>query len=265
MFKQTINQSPPATAGFISLRRNYFRVRFILYPFIQIQFKLATRHYQYRSQPCSHSLTAQADRTNEPLPGMYSTCDTTRQQRRQHAKRISRTSYPPTLVEPILSTCRSFGIADKTNKRTRHYPVHTTTPRHHWLLRRCSFKQTINQISPPTGGPISPRRNYFRVILFSLRVQTNKQSIKSLHPLPLGVLFSLHPLGVLFLQDETTSGLDYTFPSTLYSSYSTYSTGTNIADDSHSQLAQADTTTHATATTTATATATYEHIQPQPL
>jgi hypothetical protein len=97
--------------------------------------------------------------------GMYIQYDSTRQQRRRHAKRTSRTSYPHQR-SLNLSTCRSFGIADRTNKRTRHYLVHTSTPRHHWLLRRCSFKQTINQISPPTGGPISPRRNYFRVRLY---------------------------------------------------------------------------------------------------
>jgi hypothetical protein len=197
------------------------------------------------------------ERTSHYVVGMYIQYDSTRQQRRQHAKRIPRNSYPPTLVEPIDLQKFWNSRQNKQTNKTLPGTYRTTTPRHHWLLRRCSFKQTINQNPPPTGGPISPRRNYFRVILFSLRVQTNKQSIKSLHPL--GVLFSLHPLGVLFLQDETTSGLDYTFSSTLYSSYSTYSTGTNIADDSHSQLAQADTTTHATAA------ATYEHIQPQPL
>jgi hypothetical protein len=61
--KQSINQSPPATAGHNSLRRNYFRV--ILYLFIQ-----SNPSYHTRRRYSTDMITTRADRTNKSHHGV---------------------------------------------------------------------------------------------------------------------------------------------------------------------------------------------------
>jgi hypothetical protein len=124
--KQSINQSPPATAGHNSLRRNYFRV--ILYLFIQ-----SNPSYHTRRRYSTDMITTRADRTNKSHHGVSMVWI--------HGYiRVHDNTTTLAFVSLLVQTIKS----NQSNQIKSIKSLHPPRP----------------------GGPFSPRRNYFRVTLY---------------------------------------------------------------------------------------------------